>query len=142
MLHRLPTPNFSVIAAFFLLLSSGCGESKTLIEVAGTATHAGKPLSNVTLHFSDPSGWESCGDTDGEGHFTLRIMSTTPTLEVHTCKVWVSSPPSAKEDKDDNVIAKPKKNPKLQNVMRKYGSATSSPKTIEIKESEMKVELD
>ena len=120
---------------------------KTMSVTRKASTHPSKDtsaisLSNVTLHFSDPSGWVCRGDTDSEGRFILRIVSKTSALEARTCKVWVSLPPPVKEDKGERAASKAKRSPEVQYLLKKYVSADVTQKTVELNENGLKVNLD
>lgn len=61
-----------------LLLSAGCGGSINadyskldLVEVSGTVTLDGQPLSGATVAFEAPDRTFSSGVTDASGHYTL-----------------------------------------------------------------------
>jgi len=66
-----------------LLIGSGCGGAKLakLYPVTGTVTYDGKPLANASVLLVPETGAAAIGQTDGEGHFSLRTQGTEGAVE-------------------------------------------------------------
>jgi hypothetical protein len=125
-----------VICAFCLVLPVGCGKDVKLYEVTGTATYSGKPIRNLLVNFSDESGVKGGGLTDNEGRLTLLHVSGRQGIEAGTYRVWVSVPNAPKENSEGKKLAKAKVDRELASLFQKYGSATQTPKTVEIKDKQ------
>lgn len=68
-----------------LLLSAGCGGSieadyskLDLVDVSGTVTLDGQPLSGATVAFEAPDRTFSSGVTDASGHYSLMFNTEKP----------------------------------------------------------------
>jgi hypothetical protein len=62
---------FRWVTPLLLVALAGCGGGPSLVEVAGTLTHKGKPVPNTQITFMPEKGRPSLGLTDEEGNFTL-----------------------------------------------------------------------
>jgi hypothetical protein len=125
-----------VIAAvvWTLAAASGCGPDGPLYEVSGKASYSGKPVANLVIHFTEKSNnSKSSGVTDNEGRFKLMHSSGKPGAEAGVYQVWLTLPTSAKEVEATRMNPPTRKDPNLAFMLQKYGVASKTPMTVEIK---------
>jgi hypothetical protein len=115
-----------------------------LVKVTGTATHNGKPVPNVAVHFMPENGLRSVALTDNEGKFTLVHSDGREGALVGTHKVWVELPTGGTKDADQQKrLAMQRNDPSIVQVLQKYGNADITPMRLEITESqEVELKLD
>src|SRR3954470_4474745 len=71
-----------LIAIFFAMAASGCGQGDGyaelgLVQVSGTVTLDGKPLSGAKVSFEGDDKRSAIGPTDSAGHYALMYDSQT-----------------------------------------------------------------
>jgi hypothetical protein len=59
------------VALLLLVAPAGCGGGPRIVEVSGTLTNKGKPVTNAYVYFVPENGRPSWGQTDEQGRFTL-----------------------------------------------------------------------
>jgi hypothetical protein len=115
------------------LLLVGCGgDGPALVRVTGTVTRAGKPVPDLVVNFVPEKGYRSVGKTDAEGKFTLLCVSGKEGVAVGQHKVWVQVAPTGLKDDPEAKQSTGKRSPELAAILRKYGSADTSPLKLEI----------
>jgi hypothetical protein len=65
-----PKRYFPCAAPILMLTLAGCGGSG-LVQVSGTLTYKGQPVTNAFLDFVPENGRPSLGETDDQGRFKL-----------------------------------------------------------------------
>jgi len=127
-----------VLRAAIMLLAchaAGCGGER-LVRVTGTATRHGKPVPNLVIHFAPEQGLRSFALTDQDGKFKMLYTDGREGVLVGTHKVWVElNTAGAKDDPEQQRrLAAQRSDPEIAQILKKYGSAESTPLVLEIKE--------
>ena len=112
------------IAAFAMLMASGCGNSNspTLVPVDGVITYQGEPLANARITFVPEKGPMALGVSDKEGKFVLS-SGGRPGVSVGKCAVAVSVIPQDEQSKvvEKALTSPPKNASEAQNFLNTAG---------------------
>lgn len=123
-----------LLAAILCGSSAGCGRSDVpkLVQVHGKATHGGKPLSNLTLHFEPETGRSCTAVTDALGEFEIAYDSRHHGAPAGKYRVWVAYVPHSPEEEIKLQMGQEQLPDPYPAVLEKYGDRNSTPMEIEI----------
>jgi hypothetical protein len=113
--------------------------------VTGTATRHGKPVPDLAINFVPQNGLRSFALTDQNGKFTMVYIDGREGVLVGTHKVFVQLPTAGTKENPEQQkrLAQQKKDPEIEQILRKYGNVESTPLTFEItKDQEINLTLD
>jgi hypothetical protein len=122
-------------AACAVIGLSGCGGGGPQVcEVSGTITYAGVPLPNVAITFEPVDGSRSSyGESDAEGHFTMRYSGTEDGALAGEHLVFVEYLPQGEEGMA-YMEGRLQLKGTIKEVMDKYGSRETSPYRVTIED--------
>jgi hypothetical protein len=83
-----------------LIALAGCGDGPRIVNVTGTLTYKGKPVTNAFLHFLPEHGRQSWAETDDHGRFKVNYDRHQDGAVVGKHKVWVEMRPTTREQKE------------------------------------------
>lgn len=112
---------------------AGCAvEGRPIVPVKGVVTRDGKPVASLFLNFMPEAGRPSWGQTDENGAFTLHYDHRDG-AEVGAHKVFVRFRPASPKEEMDVIAGRKKYHPDQKAIEAKYGSAETTPLTVEVK---------
>jgi hypothetical protein len=119
---------FCTLAGMIVIGLSGCGSSGPAVHtVSGTLTYQGSPLPNMGVTFQPvDNSRPSYGETDAEGHFTLRYTGTEDGALEGEHIVFVDYLPKGEEEMAYHEGRMKLPSP-FKEVMGKYGARNLSP---------------
>jgi hypothetical protein len=118
---------------------SGCGGADVK-KISGTLTYKGKPVPSAIIEFQPEQGRMCSGETDEQGHFTMRYDNKTDGVVAGKNKVTVhfKSTAGAREPG-----MPPKLTPEMDAIVKKYGPGVSKKEvTIDKSDDDFKLDLD
>ncbi len=133
---------FMALAMGVFLVSSGCGRSgPDVVEVSGTITKSGKPVSHVLVHFRPDKGRSSSGRTDAEGYYELQFSRRIPRGAVPGQHRVYFAVQQERIDEPLN-LSDPKFHPETREIVQACGSYESTPVKIEVTHEEPVIDIE
>ncbi len=124
-----------------LAATSGCGKSGPyeVVEIGGTVTYEGRPVSGMGLIFTPEEGRPSLAITDQAGKFKLHYTQDESGAQVGKHQVVFEFPPSPL---DGSMPEATEPTDDIKAIMETHGSA-DSPLSVEVTKSTeaLKIEL-
>ena len=122
---------------------AGCGRSDIppLTPVHGKATHAGKSLPDLTLHFEPEKGRSCTAVTDALGEYEISYDSRHHGAPAGKYRVWVAFVPHSPEQEIKLQMGQEQLPDPYPAVLEKYGDRNSTPMEIEVGKSQAAIDL-
>jgi hypothetical protein len=123
-----------IFAVSMLCVVVGCSESNgpILFNVSGEATRNGQPVTDLRIHFTPEQGRESTAVLDADGNFTLQYGMNRDGALPGMHRVWCERPPKSPQEELDMQSGKFALPAEIQAILDKYGSAESTPLTVDV----------
>jgi len=142
-------PRFVKLASTLLIgailggFSAGCGRSDIprLSQVHGKATHAGRPLADVTVYFEPEKGRPCTGATNAEGEYVLSYDRQHEGAPAGKYRVWLAFIPHSPEQEIKLQMGQETLPDPYPAVLEKYGNRTTSPKEVEVRPGKNELDL-
>jgi hypothetical protein len=134
-------PRLAAVLLALPLAATGCSGGPRVLEVTGTVTHGGHPVSKLIVHFVPTKGRPSWANTDPDGHYRLNYLRDRDGALEGTHKVWVEIRPGSPKEEDELRSGRAKLDPALKSIVAKYGKADTTPLTVEVKENRQIIDL-
>lgn len=122
-----PAPGLTILAAFALVLSAGCGDvPDNLGRVSGKVTLDGQPLANATVVFSPKTAAsQSIAVTDANGEYSLLYAAKIRGAEPGEHRVAVSTFTEGDPDGDPPVAKVAERVPYKYNLRSELSATVS-----------------
>jgi hypothetical protein len=115
-----------------LFCLTGCGEGSNVVEVTGTLTYKGTPVTNALIHFEPEHGRVSWAQTDDQGRFKINYDAHQDGAVIGKHKVWLEMRATSAADQEAEMLGKkPKMSKEMAALFDKY-SGEKSKFTVEI----------
>jgi hypothetical protein len=122
---------------------AGCGRSDVprLTSVHGQATHAGKPLPDLTVYFEPEKGRPCTGITHADGEYELSYDRQHQGAPAGKYRVWVAYVPQSPEQEIRLQTGQEKLPDPYPAVLEKYGDRKTTPMEVEVGKSDSTLNL-
>lgn len=134
----------AMVAMLGVWMLAGCGGgggSAPVVKVRGKVTFKGSPVANVNVNFQPVGGRPASGTTDASGTYTLSTFGTDDGAVPGTHKVYLSvsqtTPPPMPGTPEAEAFKPP-----APPYPEQYGSADTTPLTVEVAAGKTDYDLD